>query len=62
MNFVKSRTRVRTLKMPDGTLVKIVDRTHPDANTRQIEHWDEHVDAIAAPNPIIIPIRAKRFF
>lgn len=61
MNLIRRHRRVRTLRMPDGTLVKLVETVHPDANTRQIEHWDEHVDAQVMPAPLIIPIRTKRY-
>jgi hypothetical protein len=47
--------------MPDGTLVKIVQDVNRDADVFHKHHWDEHVDALVTPNPIVVPIRTKRF-
>lgn len=61
MNFLRQRKFVRTLTMPDGTLVKVVEEDNRDARVFHKTHWDEHVDALVQPNPIVIPIRTKRF-
>lgn len=57
MNFVKQRKFVRDLKMPDGSIVKLIQE---DTGVSKVTHREraEGIDALVIPNPIIMPIRS----
>jgi hypothetical protein len=58
VNFVRQRKRVRTLTMPDGSLVKLVEEKTGVSLVAHMER-DEGMDALVRPNPIIVPSRSS---